>query len=113
MNIGIVITPGGQLRVADAPESLPDVGDAAAAALQNAFSRSNAEGLLLLASQQVQKELPASLAFWRGFAREFFQAACHLGEEAFDRWGTIPEPAAEAICPIWSLMRRRPSAWNI
>ena len=52
MNIAIVITPGGLLRIAEAADSLPEVADAAAAALEKAFSRSNAEGLLLLASQQ-------------------------------------------------------------
>ena len=47
---------------------------------KRAFAKSSAEGLLLLASHELAQELPAALVFWRGLARQFFQAVCQLGE---------------------------------
>ena len=96
-NIGLVITPGGQLRIEEAPDSLPEVSAAEAETLEKAFGKSNAAGLLLLASQEMQLELPASLAFWRGLACQFFQAVCQLGEGGFGHWGTVADPAAEHL----------------
>ena len=36
--------------------------------------------------------VPAALAFWRAFARRFFQAVCHLGEGAFEKWAAVAPP---------------------
>src|ERR1700694_1103435 len=97
MNVGLVITPSGQLRIENAPESLPEVSESAAAALEGAFAKSSARGLVLLASHALDSELPAALVFWRGLARRFFQAVCHEGEGAFEKWASIPPPPDEEL----------------
>jgi non-specific serine/threonine protein kinase len=78
-------------------ESLPVLPASAAGAIAEAFDRSSAEGLLLLASREMGQELPASLVFGRDLARRFFTAVCHLGEEGFDRWKSIPPPNEEQL----------------
>ncbi|MEX2185749.1 MAG: DEAD/DEAH box helicase [Pirellulales bacterium] len=97
MSLNLLITPGGFLRIVDDAEALPCVSDAAAAALSEAFGKSSAEGLLLLASQELTADLPAALVFWRSFARQFFQAVCQLGEGGFRQWQSVAAPSAETL----------------
>ena len=97
MSITIFITPHGHLRT-DAADVLPAVAEATAARLQEAFARSNAEGLLVLAAGH--EELPAALVFWRGLARLYFQAVCQLGEAAIDQWAAVPAPADEQLAQM-------------
>ena len=92
MSMSIVITPGGSLRLAPDPESLPVLSDAAVETLGRAFGQSSAEGLLLLAAQAMDRELPPALVFWREMARRLFQAICRLGEQGFAQWQSIPAP---------------------
>lgn len=68
MDIQIVITPGGHLRVEQATENSLPVSDVTQRMLQDAFAKSNAHGLLRLGSQGVMEELPATLAYWRNCA---------------------------------------------
>src|SRR5438045_2252701 len=100
MSVGIVITPGGQLRVERTPENVSQVGDAVAASLSAEFEKSSAAGLVLLASHTLPHELPAALVFWRGFARRFFQAVCHEGEGGFDKWASLPPPDEEELSQL-------------
>ena len=65
-----------------------------------------ATGLLVLSSQQMPQELPPSLAFWRGLARDFFHAVCQLGEAGFDRWAV---GCASPDRAIRANRRRRPA----
>lgn len=97
MSFSLLITPGGHLRIVRDPESLPEVSGEAAEALTEAFGKSSAEGLLLLASREFAQELPASLVFWRSLARQFFQAVCQLGEGAFQKWQSVASPAEEEL----------------
>jgi SNF2-related domain/SNF2 Helicase protein/Helicase conserved C-terminal domain len=97
MSLSVLITPGGHLRVTHDPESLPEVSGEVSEALEKAFGKSSAEGLLLLASRGLGQELPAALVFWRSLARQFFQAVCQLGEEGFQKWESVPEPAQEEL----------------
>ncbi|MFN0017389.1 MAG: DEAD/DEAH box helicase [Pirellulaceae bacterium] len=97
MSVSLLITPGGHLRIVRDPESLPEVSGEAAEALTEAFGKSSAEGLLLLASREFAQELPASLVFWRSLARQFFQAVCQLGEGAFQKWQSVAAPADEEL----------------
>ncbi len=97
MSFSLLITPGGHLRIVRDPESLPEVSGEAAEALTEAFGKSSAEGLLLLASREFAQELPASLVFWRSLARQFFQAVCQLGEGAFQKWQSVAAPADEEL----------------
>lgn len=100
MNISLVITPSGQLRIENAAESLPEVAPAAAAALEVAFARSTADGLVLLASQTLDAELPAALVFFRGLARRYFLAVCQQGEGGFQQWNKILPPAEEDLAQL-------------
>lgn len=97
MSTSLLITPGGFLRIVDDAEASPEVSGEATAALRANFGKSSADGLLLLASQELAEDLPASMVFWRSFARQFFQAVCHLGEAGFRQWRTVAAPAAETL----------------
>ncbi len=68
--------------------------------LEAAFENSSADGLVLLASQALGHELPAGLVFWRGLARRFFQAVCHEGEGAFEKWVSIAPPSDEDLSQL-------------
>ncbi|HEY2147027.1 MAG TPA: DEAD/DEAH box helicase [Pirellulales bacterium] len=94
-NVELMVSPGGHLRIGEAADSLPAIPLDEAQTLEEAFIRSTAAGLLLLASQQIRRELPPSLAFWRDYARELFDSVCQLGEEGLDRWAAAPPPSAE------------------
>jgi non-specific serine/threonine protein kinase len=100
MSTSLAISPSGHLRVESEPDSLPLVSDETAAALESSFARSSAEGLLCLASHELDEALPAALVFWRGLARLLFQAVCQLGEGAIDRWATVPAPADEQFAEL-------------
>ncbi len=97
MSLSLLITPGGHLRVVQDPESLPEMSGQATEALQQAFGKSSAEGLLLLASPDFALELPAALVFWRSLARQFFQAVCQLGEGGFQKWQSVDAPSEEEL----------------
>ncbi|MEX2119873.1 MAG: hypothetical protein WD847_09795 [Pirellulales bacterium] len=100
MDASLVITPGGHLHVEQAVDGSAEVGDGAVAALENAFARSRGDGLLLLASQELPHELPPAFVFWRGLARRFFQAVCHLGEGEFDQWPSIAPPPEDDLAQL-------------
>ena len=93
MNLNVLITPGGRVQVGEDPESLPEVSQTAAAKLQEAFERSTADGLVLLASHKLESALPAGFVYWRGLARRFFQAVCQEGEAGFEKWKSIAAPS--------------------
>ena len=98
MSITLCISPHGRLRVEPDADCLPVVAESTAKHLDEAFTRSNAEGLLLLASQEQQ--LPAALAFWRGVARSYFQAVCQLGEGKVAEWTAVPAPEEEQLVQL-------------
>jgi SNF2 family DNA or RNA helicase len=100
MSLSIQITPGGHLRTVADPESPPELSSEAAAALEKAFGASSAEGLLLLASSQLDEELPAAFVFWRSLSRQFFQAVCQLGEGGFSKWPSVTAPGEEELTRI-------------
>jgi non-specific serine/threonine protein kinase len=65
-----------------------------------AVERSSAEALRLLASQGLEEELPPELAYFRGFARQFFQAVCQLGETAAEKWKSVAPPPDEKLADL-------------
>jgi hypothetical protein len=97
MSLRLTITPGGHLRVEDGPDGQAPLADTLAAKLRDAFGRSSADGLLTLATKELELELPAEFVYWRGFAREFFNRLCHLGEGAASQWAGLAEPGAEEL----------------
>src|SRR5436190_7036723 len=100
MSLSLALTPAGHLRVEVGPEGQAPLAENVAATLRHSFGHSSAEGLLALASEELDLELPAEFVFWRGFAREFFNQLCHLGEGAISQWATLPEPGAEALARL-------------
>jgi non-specific serine/threonine protein kinase len=98
MSVSLFITPHGRLRIEAEPDSLPAVAESTAKGLEEAFSRSNAEGLLFLAA--LEQQLPAVLAFWRGVTRLYFQAVCQLGEGRSAEWATVPPPEEAQLIPL-------------
>ncbi|MBI3462669.1 MAG: DEAD/DEAH box helicase [Planctomycetes bacterium] len=102
MPASLEITPYGHLRVADDPDAQPEIPAEIAAAVEQAFARSSGEGLLRLAGLEQDQELPPAMVFWRGLARELFQAFCQLGEEAFDSWRSVPPPPDERLSQLAS-----------
>ena len=94
------ITPSGRLRIDEGLAAEPTLNEPAADALRRAFGESSAAGLLLLATNELDQELPADFVFWRGFAREFFRRVCHLGEAPVQQWAALPEPAEDELAGI-------------
>ena len=99
MTACLTITPGGRLHLAEAP----DGGELLPADIQRhlhaAFSQSSADGLILLASRELAIELPAECVYWRGLARQFFQAVCQLPEESA-AWQSVPPPSDEKLAEL-------------
>lgn len=93
MHLNVFLTPSGRLRIEEAAENIPEVSEAIGQRLVSAFAESSADGLVLLASQELGEALPAGLVYWRGFARRFFQAVCQKGEGGFGNWSSIAPPA--------------------
>jgi non-specific serine/threonine protein kinase len=100
MSISLAIAPSGRLHVEEIADARPEISAAAAATLEKAFSRSGADGLLVLASEEMSHELPPDFAFWRGLARQFFQAICHLGDAAVAKWTSVPPPSDEHFAEL-------------
>jgi non-specific serine/threonine protein kinase len=97
MSVNIVVTPAGSLIVAEDAEASTPLPAPACEALERAFAESSAAGLLLLASRELQADLPAALLFWRELARSFFHEVCQLGEGALARWVSVEAPADERL----------------
>ena len=88
MILRICVSPHGRLLCEPVTDEAGDttgiaatLSDTTAKLLGESFSRSSAEGLLLLAEPRVTETLPADFLFWRDYARRFFQAVCQLDEE--------------------------------
>src|SRR5258708_4421376 len=97
----ISITPSGRLRVEEELATEPTLDESASDALRRAFGESSAAGLLLLATSALDhQELPAAIVFWRGFARDFFQRVCHLGETPVEQWTGLKEPADDELAKL-------------
>lgn len=78
-------------------EGQSNLSQAEVEALTKAFESSNAEGLLLLASQELTAELPAAFAYWRALARQFFVAVCQLGDGDLRKWQALAAPRVEEL----------------
>lgn len=95
MSHAVRITPAGQLLFESALDLEPVLADELANRLDESFSQSPADGLIALASRSADQALPGNLAFWREFAREFFDRICHQGNDLGDDWANLPDPDAE------------------
>lgn len=92
MAITIFVTPHGRLRCEEATAdrrgsgandsaSTPSLPNAISEKLLTEFSRSSADGLLLLATPELAVPLPIELVFWRDWARRFLKAVSQLDDQ--------------------------------
>jgi superfamily II DNA or RNA helicase len=90
--LGLRLTPQGHL-VCEAADGAPDMDEAAAARLGEAFARGSGQGLLRLGAGEVGQVLPPVFVWWRGFAMRYVAALCRHGA------GTEMQAAASAVVP--------------
>lgn len=96
----LALSPGGNLFVETDEQAEPKLAAAVAARLVKAFEASGARGLELLVSNLLDEPLPPAFCFWRGVARRYFTALCHLpGGEA-----TAPPSVAKPEEEEWSVL---------
>ena len=100
MSHTLALSPGGNLFVETDEQAEPKLAAAVAARLVKAFEASGARGLELLVSNLLDEPLPPAFCFWRGVARRYFTALCHLpGGEA-----TAPPSVAKPEEEEWSVL---------
>ena len=92
LRLGLRLTPQGHL-LCEAADDAPDMDEAAAARLGEAFARGSGQGLLRLGAGEVGQALPPVFVWWRGFATRYVAALCQHGA------GTEMEAAASAVVP--------------
>jgi hypothetical protein len=97
MSQRISITPGGRLRLEASADELPQLSSATVQALQAAFAESPLTGLVYLISQGLTEDLPASLVFWREWARGVLERIREAGEEPLAAWRKLTPPD-ESLC---------------
>jgi hypothetical protein len=71
--LGLRLTPQGHL-VCEAADGAPDMDEAAAARLGEAFARGSGQGLLRLGAGEVGQALPPIFVWWRGVAARYVAA---------------------------------------
>jgi non-specific serine/threonine protein kinase len=84
--LGLRLTPLGHLAP-DTGDDAPDLADALAGRLADAFHRGEGHGLLRLGAGEVGQALPPLFAWWRDFAARYVAALCLHGS------GPVPAPA--------------------
>ncbi len=100
--LGLRVTPHGHL-VGDLAHDAPDMDEAVASRVGEAFARGNGRGLLRLGAAEVGQTLPPVFLPWRGFATRYVTALCLQGT------GTTASPVVppfrlrpKANSPRWS-----------
>ncbi len=92
--LGLRLTPHGHLLLERA-EDMPNLDQAVATRLAEAFARGSGQGLLQLGAGEIGQALPPALAWWRGFAARYVTSLClHTPDAAGD--GVVP-PAVPGI----------------
>ena len=101
MGLILSISPHGRLIAAatQAGESLLD--DATAARIARAFAQSQAQGLLHMATRELQAGVPPEFAFARDFACDYLTRLCHTPDISSALELTpVPAPEAEALAAM-------------
>ncbi len=104
--LGLRLTPHGRL-VGERTDAAPDMDEAAAARLAEAFVRGSGPGLLRLGAGEVGQALPPVFVWWRGFAGRYVAALCLHGEAAAASAG-VPEVPAPGEGELVSLVLTAP-----
>ncbi len=93
----LAIAPSGHLWVEEHQDAESPLGADERAALREAFEQSNADGLLLLAGKEWDRDLPPDVNFFRSLSRNFFQRLCGLGDAPLDQWESLEAPDEEEL----------------
>jgi len=97
LSLALVISPQGHLRTepSDDPVALSP---SRVAHIQGAFTSSGSAGLLHLATDELNGDLPASLSFARSMGREYLTRLCRMPDlEAGAQLAPVPAAAAEGL----------------
>ena len=91
-DLEISLTPSGRLVVEEISGGEARHDDSRVPSLRDAFAESSAEGLLFLATEGLQMQLPPALVFWRDFAKGLFHTLCREGQQAEASWSRLRPP---------------------
>lgn len=97
MPVELAISPASRLYLQGTAEPASALDNRWVSRFGAAFGSSNAEGLLLLAGSALALPLPPSLAYWRDFARLYFQQLCRENGGGVEAALVLPAPAAEEL----------------
>ncbi len=97
----LAIGPTGRLRLEfDAEVQAAPLSEDLLRRLQTALTDSTAAALVTLTESAWPAELPATLAFWRSWARLFFRNACHSEREPGPDWLTLTPPTDDELTAL-------------
>ncbi|MDB6172932.1 MAG: ATP-dependent helicase [Chthoniobacteraceae bacterium] len=104
MSLEIAISPAGRLYLEPANQEAPVLDPKWAGLMGAAFASSSAAGLLLLACEAFAVPLPATLEYWRDFARLYLQTLCQSaaggGEQKEAAAPMVPAPPFEELAGL-------------
>ena len=101
-SLGLRLTPQGHLVLEHGVDA-PDLDEAIAGRLAEAFSQGSGPGLVQLGAGEVGKVLPPVFGWWRGFAGRYVAALCGQPASSF-----LPEIAAPDPAELENLVRAGP-----
>jgi len=97
MNLILSISPHGRLHVETAADEEAAVaGEAVARRIERAFAESTSQGLLHLATVELETNLPVAFSFARDWGRAYLTQLCHRPESGSEeRSWSVPVPSVE------------------
>jgi non-specific serine/threonine protein kinase len=97
----LCLTPHGLLRVTEADGPSPWIDPEAGRRVATAFAASAASGLLLLATRELNTQLPPAAAWWRELGRRYLTSLCHLPDlENARQLDPLPAPPAAELAGL-------------
>ena len=101
-SLKILISPSGQLHLAEDSTQTSALSPRARRRIEQAFALDQGTGVLQLGAAELKTELPISLAFFRSFGQRFMTALCARADlEAKRERVDVAPPTAEALS-TWS-----------
>lgn len=90
----LILTPHGLILAEAGVEFSPWVDAQVGQRIASAFSKTPAEGLILLAARELNTPLPPVAAWWREFARSYFTRLCHTPDlDTVREAPSVPAPS--------------------
>jgi non-specific serine/threonine protein kinase len=97
MSLEMFVTPHGRIGVAKILEEGNDADEALARRLTRAFDDSTAQGLLQLATAELETRLPPGLSFAREFSQRYLTDRCRLPVDPASKPEPLEAPAREEL----------------